>query len=77
MPRFNIGDVVKLKSGGPEMTIRYNVDSYQTPGTSLAYGAHCQWYDESSSYFRTDIFHPNQLEKVEKEENETPNNSDE
>jgi uncharacterized protein YodC (DUF2158 family) len=33
---FKLGDIVKLKSGGPEMTVRALPDQYQ------GYG--CQWF---------------------------------
>jgi uncharacterized protein YodC (DUF2158 family) len=32
--RFQVGDIVKLKSGGPEMTVKERVTS----------GYHCQWF---------------------------------
>jgi len=31
---FNVGDIVKLKSGGPEMTIQSTSDTY----------VRCQWF---------------------------------
>lgn len=32
--KFNVGDIVKLKSGGPDMTIQSNTDN----------GYYCQWF---------------------------------
>ncbi|WP_373033475.1 YodC family protein [Sulfurovum sp.] len=39
---FNVGDIVKLKSGGPEMTIRSVNKHYETKEFSGTY--ECQWF---------------------------------
>jgi uncharacterized protein YodC (DUF2158 family) len=40
--KFNIGDVVQLKSGGPKMTVTH-VGQMATGGTTLT--AWCAWFD--------------------------------
>jgi len=47
MRLLNIGDVVHLKSGSPEMTIR----SISSEATVMI--ASCIWYDESQKEFRS------------------------
>lgn len=44
---IKIGDVVQLKSGGPEMTV-YHIDNYQ--GTDRCF---CVWIDASGKEQRT------------------------
>jgi uncharacterized protein YodC (DUF2158 family) len=50
---FNIGDVVRLKSGGPNMTID------ATGGSRLT----CMWFDSSMTLFSQD-FDQGAIEKV-------------
>ena len=43
MPEFKKGDVVRLKSGGPKMTVS-DVGDYTTSGGPED-GVHCVWFD--------------------------------
>ena len=43
MGEFEIGDVVKLKSGGPLMTIS-NIGDYSESGHAKE-GAYCEWFE--------------------------------
>ena len=52
MANLNIGDVVKLKSGGPKMTVAYVYADEIT----------CKWFDEQNRKHE-DTFHIDQLEK--------------
>jgi uncharacterized protein YodC (DUF2158 family) len=56
---FNVGDIVRLKSGSPKMTIQkideYNFDKF--------YSAICQWFDGDKSKEGTFPLHS--IEKVE------------
>lgn len=54
--KFVIGDIVKLKSGGPEMTVQSHRESYYT----------CQWF--AGKKLENGRFPEDSLEKVEKEE---------
>ena len=38
--KFNIGDIVKLKSGGPDMTVQTENENSITGAISY----HCQWF---------------------------------
>jgi uncharacterized protein YodC (DUF2158 family) len=38
---FKVGDIVKLKSGGPKMTI----EKFGTVNSNNADGIHCVWFD--------------------------------
>lgn len=51
MARFEVGDVVQLRSGGPEMTVQ----------EVMEIGGHvrCQWFVQGE--LRTGIFHPRSL----------------
>jgi len=51
-----VGDIVKLKSGGPEMTI----NSY----SELQKGYRCQWF--AGKKLEQGFFPKNSLEKIEK-----------
>lgn len=61
---FKSGDVVRLKSGGPKMT----VSTYKkiTPFKGQPYDTDteviCEWFDGNTPYDR--IFHQDSLEKV-------------
>lgn len=50
---FKVGDVVELKSGGPEMTV-FSIDD------ALVYAA---WYDEGQ--YHTETFYAATLRKIE------------
>ncbi len=54
--RFEIGDIVQLKSGGPKMTVK---------GTSPSIGGDllCQWF--SGSKLNHGYFDPETLQRVE------------
>ena len=51
---FESGDIVKLKSGGPEMTVK-----------SVAGMINCQWF--AGKKLESGYFDPNSLEYVEEE----------
>ncbi len=54
MPVFKIGDIVRLKSGGPNMTIE-----------GEAHGEYvCIWFDQRTR--KTDVFSGATLEKVKR-----------
>lgn len=55
---FQDGDVVQLKSGGPEMTVQ---------GTTNEFGhkIHCQWFDGPK--LMSGSFNPATLDKIEYE----------
>lgn len=40
--KFNLGDIVKLKSGGPDMTVKEVVIGYNSNEFTGNY--HCQWF---------------------------------
>jgi uncharacterized protein YodC (DUF2158 family) len=41
---FKPGDLVKLRSGGAVMVVRYNVDQRASEATGLQIGVHCDWH---------------------------------
>jgi len=54
--KFETGDVVRLKSGGPKMTVQeitQDEDEY----------IECIWFEEGNKMM--DTFHPDTLEKIE------------
>ena len=57
MPKFKTGDVVRLKSGGPEMTVQNYV-----PGKTRVI---CTWFDDKGKH--SDGFEEDQLEREEDE----------
>jgi uncharacterized protein YodC (DUF2158 family) len=61
---LHIGDVVRLKSGGPKMTITTIGDLYGTPNV------YCTWFDGVKQY--TGDFPPNALELVTESTYQTP-----
>jgi uncharacterized protein YodC (DUF2158 family) len=50
---FNVGDVVKLKEGGPRMTVTYAGPVALNPGDWLI----CEWFDEHGE-LRREMFAP-------------------
>lgn len=52
---FQIGDTVKLISGGPNMTV-----ADPTPPT-----VKCHWFNTTTNLFQYDTFDPGELEAVE------------
>ncbi len=64
--RFKTGDIVKLKSGGPEMTVK---DDVEVPG--LGFGVtmteiHCQWF--AGNKLQEGHFSEDSLEPVKENE---------
>lgn len=58
--KFKTGDPVKLKSGGPEMTVKnYNEDKYADDELMVD----CDWFDKNDTK-QSDTFHEDQLEIV-------------
>lgn len=53
---FYVGDKVRLKSGGPVMTVALVLSDYQT--------VRCHWFDQSGQ-LRKGQFETKELEKVE------------
>ncbi|MGF6770709.1 uncharacterized protein YodC (DUF2158 family) [Paraburkholderia sp. GAS199] len=51
--RFNVGDVVTLKEGGPRMTVTYAGPVALNPGDWLV----CEWFDERGE-LRREMFSP-------------------
>jgi uncharacterized protein YodC (DUF2158 family) len=56
--KYEIGDVVMLKSGGPSMTIT-NIGDY--PDTSPSPGLLCAWFDGRNKFEA--VFHPDTVER--------------
>ena len=73
-PKFKVGDIVKLKSGGPNMTIsaiKNDPDSSNLNGkiimTSGFFGNYeCKWFENQgdSQISRTSIFNEDTLELI-------------
>lgn len=61
MPAFKIGDVVQLKSGGPEMTVE-DIGDY---GKGAGKGVSCVWFDNRKRC--TDTFHVDTLEPADRQ----------
>ena len=59
MAEFKEGDVVRLKSGSPDMTIHQY--PYQEFGASYDDRAYCKWFDGSE--VKGDVFKLSGLEK--------------
>lgn len=60
-PKFNVGDIVILKSGGPKMT----VDQYYSEplGGELTSQVLCKWFDNKDN-IQQDWFEEGALEKA-------------
>ncbi len=56
--KFQSGDLVKLKSGGPSMT----VESYHSPMGVVTEQVYCSWFVNGEK--RKEIFHEDAVEKV-------------
>jgi uncharacterized protein YodC (DUF2158 family) len=54
MARFEVGDVVRLRSGGPKMTIQEVIE--------IGGNIRCQWFVQGE--VRTSVFHPRSLQKM-------------
>ena len=65
MPEFKEGDIVKLKSGSPNMTV---TDERGTDGN-----VECKWF--AGSKLQTGRFHPESLEYVEEDGDDTDKSS--
>lgn len=50
MSNFKTGDVVKLKSGSPPMTVDYCDNN--------GWKVRCSWWDDENKKFRNEWFHP-------------------
>jgi uncharacterized protein YodC (DUF2158 family) len=61
MSKFNVGEVVQLKSGGPLMTIQAIGDYSLSNG--LNPGVLCVWFDDKKKV--EDVFHPEALERYD------------
>ena len=63
---LKIGDIVQLKSGGPEMTITSISKNEEHPDTSIE--THCEWFAQhpKTGVFNKeqDNFHPAALKKL-------------
>jgi uncharacterized protein YodC (DUF2158 family) len=60
--KFPDGARVKLKSGGPEMTV-INYDMYGMAATTKSYL--CKWWDEKKQEFKEDTFTEASLQRVD------------
>lgn len=58
---FKVGDVVRLKSGGPQMTVVLPEKSVETRNGELLYGVWCQWFSPKHGKSHSGNFHPNTL----------------
>jgi uncharacterized protein YodC (DUF2158 family) len=57
LDELKIGDVVKLHSGGPSMT----VTGYPTAADTV----HCEWFDSAGNHYRRE-FHQDALDLCQK-----------
>lgn len=62
MTDFKPGDRVRVRSGGPLMTVVRVSDDYQMPGGEP--GVACTWFDEDSTP-KHHVFSPSALRKEE------------
>jgi uncharacterized protein YodC (DUF2158 family) len=58
MAQFKTGDVVEIKSGGPDMTIR----EIRNDGL-----VSCKWWSSTKQEFGSDVFAPDMLKPVIKQ----------
>lgn len=69
MSDIKVGDVVTLKSGGPNMTVQRIIDDSRSQANTLASmrggevgDVVCQWFDETD--LKSNTFPPESLETV-------------
>lgn len=60
--KFKAGDLVRLKSGGPVMTVAFEVSPEASSWTGAYIGDHCSWFVGDVAH--TAVFWPDQLEHV-------------
>lgn len=69
MPIFEIGEVVMLNSGGPDMTVKYIVGTNKIKDTDYLIANHsigdvvCEWFE--SEVLKNGIFNPFTITKKE------------
>jgi len=61
MNQFKIGDLVRLRSGSPLMTV-HNIGDYTLSGGTNP-GVLCVWFDDKKKV--KDVFHPDVLDREE------------
>jgi uncharacterized protein YodC (DUF2158 family) len=54
MAQFEVGDVVRLRSGGPKMTVQEVIE--------IGGNIRCQWFVQGE--VRTAVFHPRSLDRL-------------
>ena len=60
---FAPGNLVRLKSGGPLMTVAFEVSPKASSYTGVNIGVHCSWFVDDVAH--TVAFWPSQLEKAD------------
>jgi uncharacterized protein YodC (DUF2158 family) len=67
---FQPGDVVRLKSGGPNMTVNEVIDHDQPGGNQYRDGVEieCTWFKDGNNTYK--MFRPHLLVKVDQKESE-------
>lgn len=58
---FKVGDVVRLKSGGPPMTVVLPEKPVQTQTGGILGGIWCQWFSPKHGKAHNNNFHPETL----------------
>lgn len=61
---FEVGEIVKLKSGGPDMTVERDRTLYDHETSGMPDKTACVWFSENAGPFR-DTFHKDLLEYVD------------
>jgi uncharacterized protein YodC (DUF2158 family) len=59
---FKVGDIVYLKSGGPDMTVKISIDNWSTAAEVMAVGVHCDWFDDNK-ILHSAVFHEKEIVK--------------